>query len=137
MFKFGPKSLKTLETCDERLQKIANRAIMVSRVDFGIVCGFRGEDVQNNLFKTGASKVKYPESKHNHEPSLAIDIAVWNAEKNEYDWDNEEYYYYLAGIFESIAAGEGVNLRVGLNWDSDNNFFDQKFYDLGHYEINE
>ena len=73
MYKFGSASQARLETCHPDIQEILNEAIKI--VDFSVLEGTRSEEKQNDLFHKGMSKVKYPNSKHNHRPSLAVDVA--------------------------------------------------------------
>jgi hypothetical protein len=51
------------------------RTLDVSPIDFKILCGHREEKEQNEAFNKGNSKLKWPQSKHNSLPSLAVDIA--------------------------------------------------------------
>lgn len=72
MPKFGNRSQSNLATCDEELQLIANETI--KEIDFTVIQGRRGEREQTEYFTKGTSKVKYPNSKHNKEPSQAFDF---------------------------------------------------------------
>ena len=127
-YKFSNYSKTRLNTCDPRIQEILNEAIKV--VDFRVLEGRRGKDLQNLYYRQGKSKLKYPESKHNSSPSMAVDIAPWPI-----DWNDRERFVYLAGIIKGIAANMGYKLRWGGDWDSDNNLRDQTFFDLPHFEI--
>ncbi len=51
MPKFGRKSRASLETCDERLQKVFNE--VVKTYDCTVTCGYRGEEDQNKAFDQG------------------------------------------------------------------------------------
>lgn len=128
MYSFGKKSSDKLFAADTRLESICNEAIKV--VDFTVLESVRSEDRQNYLFDAGLSKVEFPNSKHNQLPSLAIDVAPWPI-----DWKDSSRFYYLAGVMKATAISKGVNLRWGGDWDSDNDFKDQTFMDLGHFEI--
>jgi len=44
-------------------------------------------------------------------------------------------FYFLQGVLYAIARDEGVDVRLGVDWDSDLDFFDQTFHDLGHIEL--
>jgi peptidoglycan L-alanyl-D-glutamate endopeptidase CwlK len=69
-------------------------------------------------------------SKHNSKPSLAVDIAPYPI-----DWADDERFYFLAGIIKAASHQVGVKVRWGGDWDSDDDFHDQTFMDLGHFEI--
>lgn len=133
MFKFGKASLKKLENVHFLLQKLAKEVIIrVEYVDFAIIWGYRDKATQDSAYRTGHSGKKWPNSKHNKLPSLAIDIAVYKDGK--LSWD-PIYYYYLAGVFFTVANELGIKIRWGGNFDGDSDFKDQKLYDLGHYEL--
>lgn len=132
---FGRSSRKKLETCDERLQRVANRAIAV--MDFTMVWGHRGEAAQNDAFDRGTSKLKFPDSKHNGKPSLAFDVAPWV--EGDIPWSKVEYFYILAGVMLAAAKEECVELVWGGDWDGDGNIVrydsDEALNDLGHFQV--
>lgn len=125
---FGKKSKKELNTCDVRLQMLAQEAIKI--IDFSVLQGHRTEEQQNEAYAKGNSKVKYPNSKHNKYPSLAFDVAPYPI-----DFNDRERFVYLAGILLGIASTLGYQLRWGGDWDQDRDLKDQTFNDLMHFEI--
>lgn len=131
-YHFSNSSRKELETCDKRLRLIANRAIDI--VDFTVICGRRSKELQNKLFQEGKTKVQWPDSKHNEtypdEPSRAFDLAPYPI-----NWTDLKRFYYLAGVIQAIAHEMGIAIRWGGDWDSDNDFNDQDFNDLVHFEL--
>lgn len=127
---FGSRSLEQLAGVDDRLQEMCHRAIKI--VDFAVISGYRGKDIQNHLFEMGQSKLKFPFSKHNTSPAHAVDCVPWPV-----DWQDHRRFYYLAGIFQAIAHDLGFILRHGGDWDQDDIFKDQQFFDLPHFEIYE
>lgn len=128
MPKFSKKSLEKLSQCDERLQLVLNEAIKY--YDFTILEGHRGKELQNMYYEQGKSKLKYPKSKHNSFPSIAVDIAPYPI-----DWNDRERFYFMAGVVKGIANSMGIKLRWGGDWDQDHDFKDQTFFDLPHFEI--
>jgi len=131
MYKFGNTSKKRLSTCHEDLQAICNETLKL--MDITVLEGHREKDKQDAAYKAGNSKLKYPQSKHNSQPSRAVDIAPWV--NGQVPWDDAKYFYFMAGIVMKVAADLGVKLRWGGDWDSDNNFDDQSFDDLVHFEL--
>jgi len=121
MYRYSKRSKNRLAECDERLQKIMLEAI--NHMDLTILCGHRGEDDQNRAFRNGKSKLKYPKSKHNKNPSLAVDVAPCNP----VDWKNIERFKKLSEIIFASAKKVGVNLIWGGNW--------KNFPDYAHWEI--
>lgn len=130
MPQFGRRSLERLSQCDERLQRILQRAIKL--YDFTILTGHRTEEEQNKAYSQGASKLQWPHSQHNNLPSLAVDVAPWPI-----DWYDKNRFFFLAGVLLTLAKEEGVELRWGGDWDGDRDFKDQTFNDLPHFEIKE
>lgn len=131
MASFGKTSSERLSSCDKRLQDICSEAIKI--MDFSIICGHRGKIEQDAAFKSGNSKVQYPDSKHNLAPSNAVDIAPYRDGKAQ--WEDVLAFHILAGIIIAIAFSKGIKLRWGGDWDADFNVHDQSFNDLAHFEI--
>lgn len=128
MSKFSVRSLKKLNECHPDLQLIFNEVI--KEFDCSVLCGYRTEEEQDELFRKGMSKVRYPDSNHNYQPSNAIDVAPYPI-----DWEDRERFYFFAGHVLGIASQLGIKLRHGGDWDSDKDIKDQKFYDLPHFEL--
>lgn len=128
MPKFSKRSKENLRTAHPTLQEICRRAIKI--VDFAVIAGHRSKEVQDQLFEEGKSKLQFPDSKHNTFPSLAVDVVPYPV-----DWEDQRRFYYLAGVFQTIAHDLGVDIRHGGDWDEDDIFKDQKFYDLPHFEL--
>ena len=140
-YSYGAKSMSKLKTCDPVLRAIAERALELSPYDITIVHGWRGEEVQNALQESGASKKRWPDSKHNHTKdedgvtpcSLAIDFAPWV--NGTIPWDDTHVFACIAGCFLSAANEMRVSLRWGGDWDSDGSTKDQTLMDWGHVEL--
>ncbi len=135
MAKFGARSREKVASCDERLQRVLNRAI--KGFDFTVIYGHREKKDQDAAFKMGNSKVQWPDSKHNFIPSRAFDVAPWIG--GQIPWNRVEYFYILAGVIGQAALEECVNLRWGGDWDGDGNIVkyddDERLNDLGHFEV--
>ena len=128
MAKFSKKSQELLGTCDPRLQKIFNKVIV--HFDCRVMCGYRDEQEQNEKHRTGASKKKYPNSKHNTLPSNAVDVAPYPI-----DWNDRERFTLFAGFVKGIAISMGYVVRWGGDWDGDTQVKNNDFDDLPHFEI--
>jgi hypothetical protein len=127
---FGTVSRRNLAGCDLRLQEIFNRAIIF--FDCKVICGHRGRESQNAAFNDfpQKSKKRWPDSKHNKKPSLAVDVLPYPIE-----YGDEKRMYYFAGFVMMIAKDKGIKLRWGGDWDSDTEVKDQTFFDLAHFEL--
>ena len=131
--KFSPSSTARLLTCDDRLQRVLLAAIEDTPVDFGITCGHRGKVEQDRCCKAGLSKTPWPTSKHNSEPSLAIDFVPFIDGKAQ--WDNREAFRDVAHHILMTADRMGVGLRWGGTWTSSVNDPLAKFVDMPHIEL--
>lgn len=128
MPKFSSTSRERLDTCDERLQRLFDCVVEI--YDCSILCGERTKADQDKAFAEGKSKLKYPASRHNTHPSLAVDVAPYPI-----DWNNTKRFYHFAGFVQAKAIDMGINVRWGGDWDRDYDLDDQKFFDLPHFEL--
>ena len=125
---FGKSSKKRLSTCDDRLQKVFNEVI--EHVDCSVLCGHRGKDDQDKAYKEGKSKAKYPNGRHNRQPSLAVDVSPYPI-----DWDDLERQTLFAGFVLGIAKQMGIDLIWGNDWDGDFETKDTGLKDYPHFEL--
>jgi peptidoglycan L-alanyl-D-glutamate endopeptidase CwlK len=128
MPKFGKTSKQRLAECHQDIQKVLLEAIKYT--DFSVICGFRDKDAQDKAYAAGKSQVKWPNGKHNCYPSVAVDVAPYPI-----GWNDTSRFYYLAGVIMTIAKQMEVKLRWGGDWDGDGIFKDERFPDLGHFEL--
>lgn len=132
-YTFSKRSLKALEYVHFDLVRIATKVLELGLFDFGISCGHRKEDEQEQLYFEGKSKLRYPHSKHNSMPSTAIDIVLYV--NGKVDWNNRSSWYMAIGVFRGVAAMLNIPIRVGADWDGDFSTSDQSFHDLPHIEL--
>ncbi len=125
---FSEKSLNGLGTCDSRLQRVFQR--VVQDFDCSIIEGHRNEVRQNQMVDEGKSQVRWPDGKHNTEPSLAVDVCPYPVV-----WDDRERQTLFAGYVLATAKAMGIDLRWGGDWDLDTEVRDNSFDDLVHFEI--
>ena len=128
MPKFGKRSKERLATCDERLQKVFNEVI--NYVDCSVLEGHRDGERQDKLFEEGKTKVKYPNGRHNANPSNAVDVVPYPV-----DWDDRERFHLFAGFVLGIAQSKGIKLRWGGDWNMNFEVDDNKFDDFPHFEL--
>ena len=132
-YKFGNRSRQALAMVHPDLVKLCNKVLELGLFDFGVTCGYRGQDEQDQLYFEGRSKVKWPNSKHNNKPSQAIDFVLYV--NGKVDWDNRDSWYMAVGVFRGVAAMLGIKIRVGGDFDGDFSTTDQTFFDLPHIEL--
>ena len=126
---FGRVSLSRLEDLHKDLQRVLRGAIQ--HFDFTIIWGYRDEDAQNAAYKAGKSKKKWPHSKHNQLPSMAVDIAPWPLVYDAHPID----FGVLAGVILYCAWERHVEIRWGGDWNKNLTVNDETFKDLGHFEL--
>ena len=125
---FGKSSKNRLSTCDDRLQKVFNEVI--KHVDCSVLEGHRSKDRQNKLYEEEKTKVKYPNGRHNRQPSSAVDVTPYPV-----DWEDRERQTLFAGFVIGVASQMGINLRWGGDWDQDFQVVDNRFDDFPHFEL--
>jgi peptidoglycan L-alanyl-D-glutamate endopeptidase CwlK len=133
MPKLGQPSLDKIETLDPRWKPVLRDVIEI--VDYTVVCGHRNQEKQTEAFEGGFSTKKWPRSRHNQVPSLAVDLAPWNKKAPHIRWDHKEEFILLAGVVIACAEVYNLKIRWGGDWDGDFNQHDQTFMDIGHYEL--
>jgi hypothetical protein len=131
---WGTESLERIGTLDERWKKVLDDALRSSPFDLRVLWGFRGEDAQNQAFTDGHSTKRWPNSRHNTFPSVAVDVVP--LVDGQIPWQDVRPWIMMAGIILGIARTARIPMRWGGNWDRDEVIIvDQGFDDLGHFEI--
>lgn len=132
MRQWGNKSLAVYNTLDPRLQQWCD-LVLLDVTDISLLYGYRDRELQNTLFENGLSELRFPDSKHNHNPSLAVDLQPYPRPLH----DNKLWgaLGYIAGRGRVIANDLKITLRWGGDWDRDGDLTDQSFNDLFHWEI--
>lgn len=128
MYKFSTKSKKELMSAHPELQRLFKEVI--KGYDCTVIQGHRGEEEQNEYFRTGKSRVQFPHGKHNSVPSKAVDVGPYPI-----DWNDEYSFYHFGGYVKGVADQLGINIRWGGDWDGDEDLHDQNFMDLVHFEL--
>jgi peptidoglycan LD-endopeptidase CwlK len=117
----GKISLSHLDTCHPDLQSlIRDAAAGVDRGDLAyagvndmmVSCGWRGEADQDEAVRTGVSKTPWPTSKHNRQPSDAVDVAPYPQ-----GWSDAVALAVLHAYIVGLAAARGMKLH-GISWDA-------------------
>lgn len=79
--------------------------------DLTVVCGYRGQAEQDAAYASGASRLRWPNSRHNSVPSRAVDLAPYPI-----DWKDERAFLVLRGYVLAHAARLGIRVRT-ISWD--------------------
>ena len=65
-------------------------------------------------------------------PSMAVDVAPCPI-----DWEDTKRFYHFGGYVKAWAHALDIKIIWGGDWDSDNDFRDQRFHDLVHFELSD
>lgn len=122
MPEFSSRSKERLSTCEPRLQVLFNRVI--TKTDCTIICGHRNQEDQDKAFHDGFSLVKWPNGKHNADPSRAVDVMPCPV-----DWEDIKKLEAFAIVVKETIAELGLQdvIEWGGDW--------LKFIDRPHWEI--
>lgn len=131
MREWSTRSKKVYDTLDGDLQVLVTR-LRDEVADISLTSGYRDREEQNGLHENGLSTLRWPDSKHNRKPSLAVDLQPYPYPRREVKlW---AALGYIAGNAQRIAKEEGFRIRWGGDWDGDGDITDQTFDDLFHLE---
>lgn len=95
-----------------------------------ILCGHRWQAEQDQAFRDGKSKLKWPQGKHNTLPSQTVDIAPYPV-----DWIVTHAFARLAGYIQCVADSMGIAIRWGGDWNQNGKTKDERFLDFPHFEL--
>lgn len=128
MPQFGPESMRQLSTCHIKLQQVFHEVI--KHVDCAVLEGFRDQATQDKYYREGKSNKRWPTGEHNQQPSRAVDVMVYPI-----DWKEPLRQCLFAGYVLGTAAGMGIQLRWGGDWDGDYNLREHTLFDTPHFEL--
>jgi peptidoglycan LD-endopeptidase CwlK len=132
--KFGKASMEKMGMLSYDLQWVLRETLALEIIDFTVKCTYRGKEEQDAYYNADPpkSKVRWPDSKHNTNPSKAVDAVPYVNGKASW---NKLHCCVLAGVILAVAKKLGVRIRWGGNWDMDGEpITDQDFQDLVHFE---
>jgi peptidoglycan L-alanyl-D-glutamate endopeptidase CwlK len=130
---FGKTSRNNLSSCHIELQNLFNEVIKY--YDCSVLCGTRSKLDQDKAFREGRSRLKFPESKHNTSPSMAVDVVPYFSTHPHVRWNDTDKFYEFTGFVQGVAAMLEIDIICGSNWDMDDELHDQTLFDLPHFEL--
>ena len=125
MYKFSELSLSRLNSCHKDIQTLMKEVMTRQIMDFSILQGYRNKEDQNEAYKRGTSKLRWPHSRHNHSPSLAVDIAAYPI--SNFNDDNTNRTIALAWHVKKIAKKLDIPIYWGGDW--------HPFVDIYHFQL--
>ena len=135
-YAWGAKSRARLDTCHPLLILLFDRVIKRSglRHDLTVVYGVRTKAEQDALVAKGASRLRWPKSRHNATPSLAVDVVPFVGGKPDpktwahfHDVAPSIKAEWLRMCVEGVVP-DGVTLEWGGDW--------RGFPDGAHWQLN-
>lgn len=112
-FKLSQRSLDNLEGVDEKLCLIVVRAIQLTNIDFGCICGLRTKEEQAELFRNGASQCDGISKRSKHQDGLAVDLMAYIG--NRASWEIR-CYDNIADAVKQAAIEIDAGVRWGAAW---------------------
>ena len=125
-FQLGKNSMKNMEGIDDRLIDIAELAITLSPIDFGVPSsgGFRSTQDQAELYTSGKSQCNGTDKKSYHQTGKALDVFAYVDGKASWD---ALYLTTIATAMLQSASQLGHELQWGGIWRS--------WKDMPHFQI--
>ena len=125
-FKFSATSVKRMAGVNAKLVDVAELALELSPIDFGIpeLGGLRSADQQLLLFLNGKSQLDGTQKRSNHQSGNALDVFAYVDGKAS--WDENHLTTVAAAMLEA-ASQLGVKLSWGGHW--------KNFKDMPHFEV--
>lgn len=137
MYRYGARSLSVLDTLHPDLQALCLTLIRFK--DTALIEGHRSNERQQELLDEGKTKLGPGRSKHNRNPSEAVDMLPWPFSSD--DWNDRNKFHLHAGYVLAVADqlhSDGVmgrKVRWGGDWDKDWETSDNVFDDFPHFEL--
>lgn len=108
-FKLSTRSLGKLEGVDSRLIDVVERAIELTKVDFGVIYGMRTLEEQEKLVAAGKSQTM----KSNHLVGRAVDLMAYVDGKGVWELN---VYDDLCDAMKEAAEELGTPIKWGAAW---------------------
>ena len=148
MFELSSRSLNKLEGVEDNLVAVVTNAIELTKVDFGVICGMRTQEEQQELVDKGASQTM----KSLHLEGRAVDLMAYVGSRGSWELN---MYDDIADAIKEASQKLDVGIRWGGAWtipdlrewegsmeEAMNSYVDQRrsegrrpFIDAPHFEL--
>ena len=108
-FKLSERSLGKLEGVNDSMKIVVMKAITLTKIDFGVICGLLTQEEQEELVAKGASKTM----KSRHLTGDAVDLMCYLGSRGSWELN---LYDDVADAMKQAAQDEGVGIRWGAAW---------------------
>ena len=126
MYQLSQRSIQHMSGVAITLRRIADRAIQITKVDFGIpnTGGIRTQDQQQALYEIGVSKADGIRIRSKHQDGIALDFYAYVDGKASWE---PEHLAQVACAFLQAANELGITIKWGGLFRS--------FTDMPHLEL--
>lgn len=119
------RSKRELAGCHPELRRLFEA--VAEELGVELICGHRGKLAQNEAYARGASKVPWPQSRHNSKPSEAVDVIPSEIiQGTKIAWNDTAAFKRLAEVVKTTALKLGIEITWGGDW---------RMRDLVHFEL--
>ena len=118
-YTLSQRSLDRLNGVNDDIVRVVKKAIEVTKIDFGVICGMRTIEEQKALVAKGASQTM----KSKHLEGLAVDLMAYVSGRASWELN---LYDDIADAMMEAAKLEDVGIRWGAAWHID----DLRKYDM-------
>ena len=108
-FRLSDRSLSNLQGVDEQLVATVKLAILITKIDFGVICGLRTMEEQRALVEKGASQTM----RSKHLEGKAVDLMAYIGSRGSWELN---LYDDIADAMKQAATETGAVLRWGAAW---------------------
>ena len=108
-FTLSQRSLDRLEGVHDDMIRVVKKAIDLTKIDFGVICGLRTIEEQKALVDKGASQTM----KSKHLDGLAVDLMAYVGGRASWELN---LYDDIADAMKEAAKLEDVPIRWGAAW---------------------
>ena len=108
-FTLSQRSLDRLEGVNPDMIRVVKKAIELTKIDFGVICGMRTIEEQKALVAKGASQTM----KSKHLDRLAVDLMAYIGGRASWELN---VYDDIADAMKDAAKHENVAVRWGAAW---------------------
>tara|TARA_R110000824_G_scaffold99933_4_gene237590 strand:- start:1402 stop:1857 length:456 start_codon:yes stop_codon:yes gene_type:complete len=147
-YKLSQRSLDRLQGVDNSLVEVVKKAIEITEIDFGVICGLRTKEEQEALVAKGASQTM----KSKHLEGLAVDLMAYVDgrgcwELNVYDEIADAMKQAAIDLDTQVRWGAAWNIPDIRDWEGSmeegmNHYIDERrsqdrrpFIDAPHFEL--
>ena len=109
-FTLSQRSLGRLDGVKNQLHSVVTTAIGLTNCDFGVTCGLRNIQEQEELVARGASQTMNSK----HLTGDAVDVVAY-IDGSRISWELN-LYDDIADAFKEASIREGVGIRWGASW---------------------